>query len=343
MNSIEGPNLFAYATSELSQDAFICWLAAWADSKWSVIDPTLHRSARGFIVALIHKVNPLYDPADLKTVTVHRQYEKIDILLEINIDLPNRLAILIEDKTHSYPHTDQLVRYYNHVMITFSKDQIIPIYLKTGYQSRFDVGEYRLYLRADFIDILQREPVDNAIYSSFLAHLKTMDLLIQQFWSNKLKWSAHDWIGFYMTLYNDRNKLDESSSIDWTNWGKVNNQSGGFYGFWWYFQPQQGNTFLPYLQLEEEILCYKLSLESPSMKEVAFHIRQQMSEALRNAAHELGIQLVPPRRKVDGKTITLLRWAVDYRVFNSVGLDYDATVENLKLAQAILAAALKSK
>ncbi|MFD2933106.1 hypothetical protein [Spirosoma flavum] len=27
------PNLFTYATSELSQDAFICWLAAWVNSK----------------------------------------------------------------------------------------------------------------------------------------------------------------------------------------------------------------------------------------------------------------------------------------------------------------------
>jgi len=25
------PNLFRFATSELSQDAFICWLASWAD------------------------------------------------------------------------------------------------------------------------------------------------------------------------------------------------------------------------------------------------------------------------------------------------------------------------
>jgi hypothetical protein len=24
------PNIFKYATSELSQDAFICWLLAWA-------------------------------------------------------------------------------------------------------------------------------------------------------------------------------------------------------------------------------------------------------------------------------------------------------------------------
>jgi len=28
------PNLFAYATSELSQDAVLCWMLAWGDQCW---------------------------------------------------------------------------------------------------------------------------------------------------------------------------------------------------------------------------------------------------------------------------------------------------------------------
>lgn len=31
MSEIQPPNLFEFATSELSQDAFLCWLASWAD------------------------------------------------------------------------------------------------------------------------------------------------------------------------------------------------------------------------------------------------------------------------------------------------------------------------
>jgi hypothetical protein len=36
------PNLFNYATSELSQDAFICWLIAWADSSQIENDKNLY-------------------------------------------------------------------------------------------------------------------------------------------------------------------------------------------------------------------------------------------------------------------------------------------------------------
>lgn len=43
MEKPDRPNLFTYATSELSQDAFICWLAAWADPKFKDADPALHQ------------------------------------------------------------------------------------------------------------------------------------------------------------------------------------------------------------------------------------------------------------------------------------------------------------
>ena len=39
------PNLFAFATSELSQDAFICWLASWADPSCRSLDAPMHETA----------------------------------------------------------------------------------------------------------------------------------------------------------------------------------------------------------------------------------------------------------------------------------------------------------
>ena len=34
MDSESKPNLFKYAVSELTQDAFLCWLLEWADEKY---------------------------------------------------------------------------------------------------------------------------------------------------------------------------------------------------------------------------------------------------------------------------------------------------------------------
>lgn len=39
------PNIFDFATSELSQDAFLCWLIAWADSSQIENDETLNNCA----------------------------------------------------------------------------------------------------------------------------------------------------------------------------------------------------------------------------------------------------------------------------------------------------------
>jgi len=40
------PNLFKFATSELSQDAFICWLLSWANEENEIHDKRLCLCAR---------------------------------------------------------------------------------------------------------------------------------------------------------------------------------------------------------------------------------------------------------------------------------------------------------
>ena len=52
---MQQPNLFSFATSELSQDAFLCWFLSWADSKYEKLDASLHHCARGFISAIFDK------------------------------------------------------------------------------------------------------------------------------------------------------------------------------------------------------------------------------------------------------------------------------------------------
>jgi hypothetical protein len=43
-----GPNLFEFATTELSQDAVLAWLLARADQQYNSTDPRLHPSLRDF-------------------------------------------------------------------------------------------------------------------------------------------------------------------------------------------------------------------------------------------------------------------------------------------------------
>ncbi len=88
MNS-KKPNLFCYATKELSQDAMICWLIAWAGCKEgaSSEDEKLRRCGRRFVNALLNHKRNAEDPIKLDggMMTCIRQQERgIDVLARIN-------------------------------------------------------------------------------------------------------------------------------------------------------------------------------------------------------------------------------------------------------------------
>ena len=44
------PNLFDFAPSELAQDAILCWLYSWSDSKFRTVNCELHGAGRGLLV-----------------------------------------------------------------------------------------------------------------------------------------------------------------------------------------------------------------------------------------------------------------------------------------------------
>ena len=72
------PNLFDFATSELSQDAFICWLVSWVGCD---TDPQLSQYAREFIAMLFNQTKKRkIEPSDVASVTtLVRQMGKIDV------------------------------------------------------------------------------------------------------------------------------------------------------------------------------------------------------------------------------------------------------------------------
>ena len=343
MESQDRPNLFSYATSELSQDAFICWLAAWADPKFQAANPHLHQTARDFVVSMIHKVKRECDSVDIKTVKVQRQVEKLDILIEVNKGEASQLVILVEDKTHTDHHSGQLKRYYDNATKNYSSEQIIPIYFKTGYQSKFDVGQYETYLRKDFLELLRNgsKTANNAIYTDFLTHLEGMEWVVNQFLTKdltasegELAWNDNDRRGLFMHLYETFSKTDDKA-----NWGYVANASGGFFGFWWNFEVSAQGDYWSYLQLEGDKLCYKIGFsdvayETENGREKAQTIKSIWSDLLL----KLDEESTAKHTKI-GKTMTIARKADGVKVFPAKTdgtLDLDKTVTKLLEAQEVL-------
>ncbi len=161
------PNIFFYATTERSQDAFICWLIACA----SEATGPLRKCGLAFVRALFRagaldgtRNIPVLDSAGspmapyngryyVSEVSSPRpQYEDIDVYFQAKVD-GKMVSFIIEDKIDSQPGKDQLKNYRNSVVEDKQKKDLIkPVYFKTGYV---------------FGD--ERESVENDNYSVFRA------------------------------------------------------------------------------------------------------------------------------------------------------------------------------
>ena len=136
------PNIFRYATKELSQDAVVCWLVACA----SEATGELHECGMSFVQAMMRSgggraINARSGEAENLgdgnvTVIVEEpstQYSKIDVYFRVEWD-GKLVSVIVEDKTHTEMHGGQLERHRAAVGADeIEKDLVKAVYLKTGY------------------------------------------------------------------------------------------------------------------------------------------------------------------------------------------------------------------
>lgn len=330
------PNLFTFATSELSQDAFICWLLSWAKPEFQ--GELLNQCAVTLLKELFNKHGKTH-PDELTSVTVLKQNNQIDVLCVIN----NRYAIIIEDKIATHHHSGQLERYIKEVQnrkgsdgaeAHFAREDILPIYLKTRDQASFSAIEkkgYKPFLREDFLQVLEFGcglGIDNAIFIDFYRHLSSIEEHVQSYLTVPVAdwgYSHLRWEGFFVALQKE---------LDVQGWGYVPNPQGGFMGFW--MKPNGVENCNIYLQLENEKLCVKLGVFDGYTPKV---VRTEWYNALRNKLSFNGTDLVKPTRFGHGGYMTILCTTTDYRQIKSDGcIDMDATITSLRVLQSQLKA-----
>jgi hypothetical protein len=238
---IKRPNLFKYATKELSQDAFICWLLEWADKgyiKETNDDKLLHDCA----IQLLRKFfkNSPFSDTEIQTLRIIQQFEKIDILLIVN----EEIVIIIEDKTGTNEHSGQLESYKNKILkshdnklperfktIEDRNNYLLCIYFKTGDQLNFKAVKnagYKPFLRKDLLSILdQYQKVNNNIFVDFYTNLKSKEYSFSSFGTQKLSdWNSYSWRGFISALSQELKLSESSDKFDFS--GHI-----GISGFYW--------------------------------------------------------------------------------------------------------------
>ena len=329
-------NIFDFATSELSQDAFLCWLLQWADTRCAEESSALHRAGRHLLSAMLEMHTGAL--RETTTVDIHRQFGGADVVCIID----GHLALLIEDKKNADVHGDQLGRYIEVIRKRLPECAVLPTYVKTGDQSSVDykaVEEkgYKLFLRGDLLKVLRTERiagVGSDIFSDFLENLEEHEADVASF-SNKPvdDWTEkyYPWIGFYQQLEREFAGL---------NWSYV--PLGDFLGAWW--SPKVWEDCTVYLLIAQGNLWFKINVSK--MEKASDERDRWRAQLLESTEHfKDPLPLTRPRRLGFGGDITVAiversAWMAQ----RPDGLiDMAGTLSNLRIAEKMIEAALVSK
>lgn len=298
------PNIFEIATKELNQDAFITWLLQFADSKYKATDELLNECGKSFVYQLIKKQLSTFDEEIIK-VNAGRQWENIDVWAEIN----DKYLIIIEDKTYTSHHSNQLTRYKNTAEEWCIKNNYakpICIYLKTGNESQNSLNciineGFAIFNRVDFINLLvQFKATQNNIFLDFFDRLTRIEKSNIEFENKNIgDWNGDDWQGFFQFL---------EKEINIVNWNYVNNPNGGFWNAvlnWEYW-----NIYPAYIQIEQGKLCFKISTDPDELEMpedvTRGEIRNKLHDLIISKSKELKFHNIRrPDRFGNGKYMTV--------------------------------------
>jgi len=295
---------------------------SWASPEYEKTDKKLHECAVDFIQALFEKHSKTA-PTEFEKVEIFKQDNNIDVLCIIN----DKYAILIEDKTRTENHSNQLARYLEDVKKrNYKEEDILPIYFKTedqGDYSKVLKAGYQPFLRADIIEILESYTGDNSILVDYRDYLQSISVKTESYKSLSIdEWGWYSWVGFYLRL---QNELGSGS------WGYVANPKGGFLGFCWNFQGDDNCE--QYLQLEQDKFCFKIWVNNISDRK---SLRKKWHETIKDKSQEHDLNLVRPARFGNGKYMTVSIYDGEYREHSNGLINIDKTVSRLRKAGELL-------
>lgn len=221
-------NLFEYATSELSQDAFICWLASYAHEE-AEKDAALNECARKMLEMFV----PEFEGKNFKLLNVERQVDKIDVLLTVECE-KKVYKIIVEDKTYTSEHDNQLKRYVDGLAEKHEENTVIVkgVYYKTGFQSDLSSVEdahYEIISREKMLNLMQQyaDKTNNQIFISYYNYWNSKQKLVETFETLPVvDWGWWAVYGFYDYLHTKTDFLDNHEFK--SNYSYVSNVAGGF-------------------------------------------------------------------------------------------------------------------
>ena len=218
---MERNNIFNFATSELSQDAFICWLCNWVNFDDNSL-PEDEKKLKSLATEFIEKM--LGEKLEDRKVNIKRQYQKIDVLLEIQnkTEFIEKIPVvdmyvIIEDKVETESHSDQINRYKKLISKKNKNINEGKALVKTVYYKIYDEDNMErlkeegidiIFERKDMLALLEKykNSFNNILVEDYYNYLNNIEKDVNSYIDKKLEdWNSNCYIGFFKELKNKKN------------------------------------------------------------------------------------------------------------------------------------------
>lgn len=177
------PNLFDYATSELSQDAALCYFLAYGAPRYSGgTQAPKHDFARALLEKMFEICGKAF-PDKIKNIDVIKQHhikgKSLDILVRVN-----HMYIAIEDKRQAQDHADQLLSYSEvHKDLGVPAEDVLLMYVQTGNQANvrnIENAKFKLMSRSMLLSLFETEigtiaRKESKIHNDFYLHFRKLE------------------------------------------------------------------------------------------------------------------------------------------------------------------------
>lgn len=304
MGNMKKTNLFYYATSELSQDAFICWLLSHCLKGCTEKNPLVIKCA----LEVLHQIPGLENITYIDEI--RKQYKHIDVLIIIG-----NIHVIVEDKTFTQQHGDQINRYVDILVESgINKADIKTVYYKIEEQS-WPENVNCEFTRRKLLSIYRKyRNIDNPIFQDYVEYLEDIDQKIEA-WKDveSEDWDYWKYLGFYKYLRdellikefgNGRKFTDDLEKEEWiigrlkqltglkelspgilsqwNSWGYINNPKGGFMGFYFSWREWgEVSEYVKYIYLQLENHVEAIDGEEKRVNELC--LRVEIKEDIHNS------------------------------------------------------------
>ena len=199
-------NLFKYATKELSQDAFLCWMFANYDCEQEEVSIF----SRYMLSWLISDSLSIENSNLITSVDVVKQFKNIDILIKCSFQ-GVLYVIIIEDKINSTEHNEQLNRYKDIIKNHYNTScQKRYVFFKTDIIGKEEItnlnaySEWKIKQVKDIFEVFQtflksnnKKDFDNEILHYYYENLSNIFNAISNRPQKVSDWQLHSWHSFF--------------------------------------------------------------------------------------------------------------------------------------------------